>query len=143
MKRKKQRTLPAISTASLPDIIFMLLFFFMVVTVMRKNSPLVHTTLPATTYRLQLSENEQTIIIRVGTSTDSLIQVNGHLVFENDLPRLIRQSVEDLPSHILEKIDIVLYTDQATEMGTISKIKAVLQREGLRQLKYITRSPSR
>jgi len=35
-KKKKGGDLPAISTASLPDIVFMLLFFFMVATVMRE-----------------------------------------------------------------------------------------------------------
>ena len=37
-KKKKGGDLPAISTASLPDIVFMLLFFFMVATVMRQNT---------------------------------------------------------------------------------------------------------
>ncbi len=36
-KMKKEGGTPAISTASLPDIVFMLLFFFMVATVMREN----------------------------------------------------------------------------------------------------------
>jgi biopolymer transport protein ExbD len=36
-KKKKQDGVPAISTASLPDIVFMLLFFFMVSTVMKDN----------------------------------------------------------------------------------------------------------
>ncbi|MEZ5049843.1 MAG: biopolymer transporter ExbD [Saprospiraceae bacterium] len=34
-EKKRGKAQPAISTASLPDIIFMLLFFFMVVTVLR------------------------------------------------------------------------------------------------------------
>ena len=37
-KKKTDGGIPAISTASLPDIVFMLLFFFMVATVMRENS---------------------------------------------------------------------------------------------------------
>ena len=46
-KKKKGGELPAISTASLPDIVFMLLFFFMVATVMRDNTLMVTNTLPA------------------------------------------------------------------------------------------------
>ena len=42
-KKKKGGELPAISTASLPDIVFMLLFFFMVATVMRDNTLMVDT----------------------------------------------------------------------------------------------------
>ena len=40
-KKKKTGDLPAISTASLPDIVFMLLFFFMVATVMRDSTLMV------------------------------------------------------------------------------------------------------
>ena len=45
-KKKKSGDLPAISTASLPDIVFMLLFFFMVVTVLRDSNLLVMQRLP-------------------------------------------------------------------------------------------------
>ena len=45
--KKKSGDLPAISTASLPDIVFMLLFFFMVATVMRDSTLMVQNTLPA------------------------------------------------------------------------------------------------
>src|SRR5690606_29264586 len=38
--------LPELSTASLPDIVFMLLFFFMVVTVLRDDNLLVKNVLP-------------------------------------------------------------------------------------------------
>ena len=45
-KKKKSGDLPAISTASLPDIVFMLLFFFMVVTVLRDSNLMVQQKLP-------------------------------------------------------------------------------------------------
>jgi len=45
-KDKGSKSVPAISTASLPDIIFMLLFFFMVTTVMRETDLKVKITLP-------------------------------------------------------------------------------------------------
>ncbi|NJL15772.1 MAG: biopolymer transporter ExbD, partial [Microscillaceae bacterium] len=38
---KKEKPQPGISTASLPDIVFMLLFFFMVSTVLRETDLLV------------------------------------------------------------------------------------------------------
>ena len=45
--KRKGGDLPAISTASLPDIVFMLLFFFMVATVMRDSTLMVKNQLPA------------------------------------------------------------------------------------------------
>jgi biopolymer transport protein ExbD len=44
--RKKKKGMPAISTASLPDIVFMLLFFFMVATVMREDTLKIQNQLP-------------------------------------------------------------------------------------------------
>jgi len=44
--KKKGNELPPVSTASLPDIVFMLLFFFMVVTVMRDTELKVEQNLP-------------------------------------------------------------------------------------------------
>ena len=46
MKKKGNKGLPAISTASLPDVIFMILFFFMVSTTMRDQEVLVRFKLP-------------------------------------------------------------------------------------------------
>ena len=46
-KKKGSGELPKISTASLPDIVFMLLFFFMVATVLRDNTLMIQNTLPA------------------------------------------------------------------------------------------------
>lgn len=45
-KKKKDGGLPPVNTASLPDIVFMLLFFFMVATVMRENTLKIQNILP-------------------------------------------------------------------------------------------------
>ena len=44
--KKKDGGVPAVNTASLPDIVFMLLFFFMVATVMRENTLMIKNSLP-------------------------------------------------------------------------------------------------
>ena len=48
-RKKGKKTMQAISTASLPDIVFMLLFFFMVTTVMRETTLFVTITTPKAT----------------------------------------------------------------------------------------------
>ena len=48
-KKGEGKGMPAISTASLPDIVFMLLFFFMVTTVMREETLKVKNHLPEAT----------------------------------------------------------------------------------------------
>jgi len=51
--KKKGGALPAISTASLPDIVFMLLFFFMVATVMRQNTLMIENRLTIVQIKLK------------------------------------------------------------------------------------------
>ena len=46
MAKKGKREVPAMSTSSLPDIVFMLLFFFMAATTMREVDPLVKVQMP-------------------------------------------------------------------------------------------------
>ena len=61
--KKKSGELPAISTASLPDIVFMLLFFFMVATVMRDTTLMVQNTLPAADQIQKLDKKDRVIYI--------------------------------------------------------------------------------
>ena len=48
-RNKDDKGTPAISTAALPDIVFMLLFFFMVTTVMRETTLFVEVMIPKAT----------------------------------------------------------------------------------------------
>jgi len=65
-KKKKGGELPAISTASLPDIVFMLLFFFMVATVMRDSTLMVVNKLPAADQVQKLDKKDRVMYIYAG-----------------------------------------------------------------------------
>ena len=61
IRRNEKREMPALNTSSLPDIIFMLLFFFMSVTSMKEVS-----------YKVQFKNPQATVLRRVSSSTTSL-----------------------------------------------------------------------
>ena len=65
-KKKKGGDLPAISTASLPDIVFMLLFFFMVATVMRDSTLMIVNVLPAADQIQKLDKKDRVMYIYAG-----------------------------------------------------------------------------
>src|SRR5690606_37942691 len=84
-KKKKSGELPAVNTASLPDIVFMLLFFFMVATVMRQNTPLMQNTLPFADQVEKLDKKDLVMYIYAGKplpryqqtfGTEARIQLN-------------------------------------------------------------------
>ena len=64
--KKKKGDLPAVNTASLPDIVFMLLFFFMVATVMRDNELKIKNELPAANEVEKLDKKELVMYIYAG-----------------------------------------------------------------------------
>lgn len=75
--KKRGKAKPAISTASLPDIIFMLLFFFMVVTVMRDAELKVQVNTPKATELTKLEKKSLVNTIYIGKPTKKFIPVYG------------------------------------------------------------------
>lgn len=75
--KKKTGDLPAISTASLPDIVFMLLFFFMVATVMRENTLMVQNTLPFADQVEKLDKKDLVMYIYAGKPSPRYQQTMG------------------------------------------------------------------
>ena len=65
-KKKKGGEVPAISTASLPDIVFMLLFFFMVATVMKDNDLMIQNSLPKADQVTKLEKKDRVMFIFAG-----------------------------------------------------------------------------
>ena len=72
MKKKGNKGLPAISTASLPDVIFMILFFFMVSTTMRDQEVLVRFKLPEASEVQKLEKKNLVSYINIGQPTPSM-----------------------------------------------------------------------
>ncbi|MEL6925714.1 MAG: biopolymer transporter ExbD, partial [Bacteroidota bacterium] len=68
-KQKAGKGTPKVSTASLPDIVFMLLFFFMVVTVMRDAELMVQVVVPEATELQKLEKKSLVNYIHIGKPT--------------------------------------------------------------------------
>jgi biopolymer transport protein ExbD len=95
-KKDTSKDLPAISTSSLPDIIFMLLFFFMVTTTMREVSLKVKIKAPSATEVQKLEKKSLVSFIYIGPpiqsglyGTESRIQLNDSFRTVNDIAEFI------------------------------------------------------
>ena len=91
---KKKKKDPAISTASLPDIIFMLLFFFMVTTVMREVELKIKVQVPEATELQKLEKKSLVSYIYIGEplntyrkffGTEPRIQLNDAFAQVSDI----------------------------------------------------------
>ena len=147
-KKKGSGELPKISTASLPDIVFMLLFFFMVATVLRDNTLLIQNTLPAADQVQKLDKKDRVIYIYAGKPSSIYQDKYG------DQPRIQLNdkcaTVADVGAYVLaeraakrEELQNVLTTalkvDGETKMGLISDIKQELRKVNALKINYTTR----
>lgn len=131
--------MPEISTASLPDIIFMLLFFFMVVTVMRTEDMKLNVELPATEENEKVKSTAEKISIVVHHEVDA-VMVNSTAIGLPELESYLGTIVAD--THLSDRLSIPVYlrVDRATAMGRLYEVKLALRKTGLRKVQYIVDS---
>ena len=128
-KKKKGGDLPAISTASLPDIVFMLLFFFMVATVMRDNTLMVTNTLPAADQVQKLDKKDRVMYIYAGQpsmryqdkfGTQARIQLNDKFATVQDVAAFVLAEKASKRQELQNVLTTALKVDGDTKMGLIS-----------------------
>ena len=149
MKRiaKNKNRLPQISTASLPDIVFILLFFFMTVTVMKNTDLLVENVLPNADQIEKLEKTSGIIEIVVGApkkqyasiyGVESKIQLNGKLATVTDIGSYVLSELAKMPEHLQSKAIVSLKIDKGVNMGIVSDIKKELRKVNTFKINYTT-----
>ena len=138
LNKQDSRETPMISTASLPDIVLMLLFFFMVTAVMRETNLLVEQRLPAATQLTRLQDPTLVSHIYIGKPKDTqrfgqteLIQMNDVFIVPNQVPQLITQEQEDVT-----RLTVSLKVDRRSKMGLINDVKRKLREANARKINY-------
>ena len=144
-KQKQGKATPEISTASLPDIIFILLFFFMVVTVMRKLEIMVENKLPEATELTKLQKKSLVSYIYVGKplkkyepkmGTAPRIQLNDQFKDVDDVPSFIESERAKMTELTKSKLIVALRVDQKVKMGIISDVKEKLRDVNALKINY-------
>lgn len=145
-KTKQGKGSPAINTSSLPDIIFMLLFFFMVTTVMREVTLKVKTKLPQATEVQKLEKKSLVSYIYIGPptksalyGTNSRIQLNDTFATVDDIQEFVAKEREDRDEADRKFITTSLKVDGLTKMGIVTDVKQELRKAGALKINYSTR----
>nr|WP_041986527.1 biopolymer transporter ExbD [Capnocytophaga canimorsus] len=151
MRKKKGSELPPVSTASLPDIVFMLLFFFMTVTEMKDSDLMVVNKVPSADQVQRLDKKDPVVYIYAGKplpkyqdkyGTNAKIQVNDKFADVSEIAPFILQYKDGLRQELREQFITALKVDAETNMGLISDIKEKLQDVNALKLTYITKEGS-
>ena len=131
-KKDGKRETPAISTASLPDIVFMLLFFFMVSTTMREVSLMVANAMPQATETVKLEKKSLVSNIYVGKptpqyqgayGTEPRIQLNDRFATLEELGAFVVSERESRKEEDRNSITNNLKVDKNVTMGVVTDIK--------------------
>lgn len=144
-RKKGSKGQPAISTAALPDIVFMLLFFFMVSTTMRETSLKVVNTLPKATEVEKLDKKSLVSYIYIGKPIKELqpvfgtaprIQLNDAFKTKEDIFQFVEMEKEDRDPAERNMITWSLKVDQKTEMGIVTDVKQELRKANALKINY-------
>lgn len=142
-KEKKSGT-PAISTASLPDIIFMLLFFFMVTTVMREVDLKVKVVLPEAKEVAKLEDKALVDYLYIGPpmdktlGTEPLLQLNDQFARLEEIDPWVKANTERREEVLRGKITRSLKVDKDTYMKFITDVKQELRKSNALKINYST-----
>lgn len=147
-RKKGEKELPPISTASLPDIVFMLLFFFMVSTTMREVTLNVEVTLPEATELSKLEKKSLVSYIYVGEPKPQFqktfgaaprIQLNDQFANVGDIQDFIIAEREARAEEERPLMITSLKVDENTKMGIVSDIKQELRKAAALHINYSSR----
>ncbi|MCR9252557.1 MAG: biopolymer transporter ExbD [bacterium] len=143
---KSSGTSQEIPTAALPDIIFMLLFFFMVTTVLREQDLLVRQQLPKATQLTKIEKKSLVSYIYIGQprNTDQYgnepkIQTNDVFTEVDDIIQFVNQEKDKLDENQRDKITMSFKVDQETEMGIVSDVQEKLRKANALKVLYSSR----
>ncbi len=144
-RKEGSKETPAISTASLPDIVFMLLFFFMVSTTMKEVSLNVKIQVPKETELAKLEKKSLVTYIYVGVptrqyqsiyGTEPRIQLNDQFATVDDIQSYIAQERDAMKESDRPKMTTSIKADFDCPMGIITDIKQALREAQALKINY-------
>ena len=141
--KKKSKASSEISTASLPDIVFMLLFFFMVSTVLRTDNILVKQVIPKASQLRKLERKSLVSYLYIGKpkqedmfGTEPKIQANDVFIEPDDVVLWVNQEKAELAEHEKDQLTVSMKVDVEAKMGIVSDVQQELRKANARKLMY-------
>ena len=147
-RKDSKKDTPGISTASLPDIVFMLLFFFMVTTVMRETTIMVQQSLPQATEIQKLEKKSLVSYIYIGSpvermqatyGTKARLQLNDAFGTVDDIAQYITAERTARDEKEVPFMTTSIKADQNTKMGIVTDVKQELRKANALKINYSTR----
>jgi biopolymer transport protein ExbD len=143
--KKKNIVKQEIPTSSMPDVVFMLLFFFMVTTELRETSIEVKQGIPRATQLRKLMRKSLVANLYIGEPTkpalygkEPKIQADDVFIEAKDIVRWVNEKKSELPENERDQITVSLKVDKDAKRGLISDVEIELRKANARKLLYST-----
>jgi biopolymer transport protein ExbD len=142
MFKRTRREIPGLNTSSLPDLIFTVLFFFMIVTHMRKVTLKVKYQVPQGTELTRLTKKTAVSYIYIGkpvTGTvqgNTVIQLNDKYATTTDIIDYIAAEKSRMSPEDQQQMTVSIKADRNTKMGIISEVKQALRKSKALKISY-------
>ena len=142
---RRRHSVPTLNVASMPDLIFTVLFFFMIVTHMRSDEVKVRLEVPAGSEVKKLAGHPAIVNIYIGRQGDKetgrqdntwLVQLNGDIVSLSEIPARINAIRSKLSPENAERLTVSFRADRHAPMGLVSDVKRALQKAYALKINY-------
>lgn len=141
-KKKSAKSQPTIPMASMPDIIFMLIIFFMVTTVLRETTVQVRTLLPEAEALTKIEQKRLISYLYVGPLKlednrlgETAVQIDDALIDEvSSVRNVMYRKLLEQP-----RLIVSLRVDQTSEMGIVTDVQQELREAGTLRINYSSR----
>ena len=146
--RRASHQVPGLNTAALPDLIFTVLFFFMLVTHMRKVELKVKYQVPAGTELSRLTKKSTVTYIYIGrgvgdSDTKMRVQLNDKLSEVSDIVDYIVEERKRMSPEDVGKMTVSIKADRQADMGLITDVKQALRQANALRINYSAVSEKR
>ena len=145
MFRRHKKKVPGLNTASLPDLIFTVLFFFMIVTHIRHDAPKVEYRIPQGTELQKLTKKSAATYIYIGKPIGQLqksegtavkVQMNDKYVTPDEITDYVIDERSRMMPEDSQQMTVNLKADRNADMGTIIDVKQALRRANALRISY-------
>ncbi len=134
----KRRRVPGINISSLPDLIFTILFFFMIVTNMRDSNSHIPLSYPKGKALEKNRHSQLSHYIYIGLKNgNEYIQLDGKEIHLNDLEDRLIEIARHTKADLQAQLSVSLGIDEHVAMGIVEKVRNAMKRSGILHINYI------
>jgi len=138
MIKRRRRTMPELNMASMPDLIFTVLFFFMISSHMRSSSPQMTLQTPEGTM-LAEPQSKSALVYLYVTADTARIQVGNRMVNIADLPAAVSAERQKMTSADRKQMVVCMKADRRTPMAVVSRVKQALRDANATRIIYVAK----